>query len=111
MKGGSSWISGAAAKAIDYRTVSSPSVPTEDLVAMKVLQLEDGYVGPNKEHFDFKSIMQKEKEEKMNRTKRTEEALNDLDDQDDENEEEEIDFRGINKKSTKISGKNGEAKE
>ena len=46
LKGGSAWIGGAAAKAVDYKAVSAPGVDEAELTEMKVLQLEEGDAGP-----------------------------------------------------------------
>ena len=83
LRGGSSWISGAAAKAMDHRTTSAPLVSTDDLKEMKVLQLEEGSVGPQREHIDFKTLIKEDKDKKEKKKK----MAKDDDDADDEIDE------------------------
>ena len=74
LRGGGAWISGASAKALNYRTTSVAGVAPQDLRNMMVVQLEEGNVGPQREHVDFKAKIAAEKEEKMNKTKTAEGA-------------------------------------
>ena len=67
LRGGMAWISGAAAKAMNYRTTSVAGIEPEDLRNMRVVQLEEGDVGPQREHIDFKAKITTEMEEKKSK--------------------------------------------
>ena len=59
---------------MNYRTTSVAGIEPEDLRNMRVVQLEEGDVGLQREHVDFKAKITTEMEEKKSKMKTTEVA-------------------------------------